>query len=179
MTCIVGIGQNGVSWLGGDSAATAGDLSKRIIGESKVFVKKNVAFGIAGSPKIHNALMHTSNFEMLSLKGTHDEVVHNRLIPVIKKTLDEFDCLVGDNRGNFEGSIIIGLKGKIYRVEANFQVFICKENFDSIGSGSDIAMGSLYATRKLHPKKRILSALEASADNNAGVCAPFSIVCTK
>lgn len=177
MTCIVAIGKNGVSWLGGDSAATSGDLSKRIIGESKVFLKKNIAFGIAGSPKILNALMNTENFNMMPKVSDLDTLVHNHVIPLVKKSLDEFDCLTSD--GMFEGAILFGTKGKVFRVESNFQVISCIHNFDSIGSGSDIAMGSLHSTKSLSPRKRITLALEASADNNAGVCAPFNIVSTK
>jgi ATP-dependent protease HslVU (ClpYQ) peptidase subunit len=177
MTCIVGIGKNGVSWLGGDSAATGGDLSKRIIGESKVTVKNNIAFGIAGSPKILNAIMNTRNFDHVKLSKNHDDNMHHEILPLIKKTLADFDCITNET---FEGGIIVGFKGKIFRVESNFQVFTCKTNFDSIGSGSDIAMGTLHATQTVNnSKKRIMMALEASADNNAGVCAPFSVVSVK
>jgi ATP-dependent protease HslVU (ClpYQ) peptidase subunit len=176
MTCIVAIGKNGVSWLGGDSAATSGDMSKRIIGESKVFVKKNIAFGVAGSPKILNALMNTENFSMLPKFKDVESLVHNGIVPLVKKSLDEFECIA---EGMFEGAILFGAKGKVFRLESNFQVISCIHNFDSIGSGSDIAMGSLYATKSMSPRKRITLALEASADNNAGVCAPFNIVSTK
>jgi ABC-2 type transport system ATP-binding protein len=79
---------------------------------------------------------------------------------------------------NNEG-VVVGCHGKLFVIESNFQVITNAYGFDSVGSGSDIAIGSMHASMKeRNAKKRMLMALEASSINNAGVRPPFTIVST-
>ena len=62
----------------------------------------------------------------------------------------------------------------------NFQLVVAARGYAAIGSGGPVAMGSLRATRgDRNPRKRVLKALEAAAEENAGVAPPFVIVSVK
>jgi ATP-dependent protease HslVU (ClpYQ) peptidase subunit len=181
MTCIVGIEQGNTVFIGGDSAATSSDLKQRVIADRKVFVIGEFAFGVCGLPKVMDALRFNIKFPQQA-KGTDDrEYIASEFIPTFKAGLQSEGCVLihKDHGEYFQGAILVGYRGKLYNVESNFQVITSAYGFDSVGSGSDIAMGSLHATKSLRPKKRILQALEASAINNAGVRPPFAIVSVK
>lgn len=178
MTCIVGIQGRNTVWIGGDSAATSGDGSQMLIADKKVFVNGDIAFGICGSPKIIDPLMFTKFTKQT--KGMNDrEYVSTVLVPEIKGAFEAAGCKVQHPQYGeiFEGAILFGTKGKLYRMEANFQLVTDAHGFDSVGSGSDIAIGSLHATKNdKNAHRRILTALQASAIANAGVRPPFAIV---
>jgi ATP-dependent protease HslVU (ClpYQ) peptidase subunit len=181
MTCIVGVEHKGTVWLGGDSAATGSDGSQMLIADSKVFVNGAVAFGICGSPKILDPLKLT---KFTKQKRTQDlrEFIAKSLIPEIKSAFKEAGCIVQhpEHGELFEGSILFGTNGKLFRMECNFQIIADAHMFDSIGSGANIAIGSLHATTKdTNPNRRILTALKASSIANAGVRPPFKVVNVK
>jgi hypothetical protein len=50
--------------------------------------------------------------------------------------------------------------------------------YDVIGSGSDFALGSLFSTTALEPKKRIIIALKSAEYLSMGVLSPFTILST-
>ena len=179
MTCIIGVAKRGTVYLGGDSAGTSGDLSQRVIGDKKVFKRDKYIFGICGLPKVMDALRYAIELPVQE-KGSDDrQFVAAELLPAIKAGLKEYGCTEHEGE-KFHGAILFGYRGKLYRIESNFQVITNAYEFDAVGSGADIAMGSLHATtRDFNVRNRILKALEASAINNAGVRPPFTIVSVK
>jgi hypothetical protein len=174
MTCIVGIERKGVVWLGGDSAATNGNGDQMLIADSKVFVNGDVAFGICGSPKIFDPLKFTKFTKQKKGEDVR-EFVAKHLVPEIKTAMKEAGCVQDGEQ--FEGAVLFGVGGKLFRMESNFQLICDTHRFDSVGSGANIAIGSLHSTKNDgNPKRRILLALEASATGNAGVRPPFTVV---
>lgn len=181
MTCIVGIEGKNTVWLGGDSAATSGNGQQMLIADSKVFVNESVAFGVCGSPKVMDPLKFTKFTKQKRGLDTR-EFVAKHLVPEIKAVLKEAGCVVDNPQHGemFEGAVLIGTGGKLYRMECNFQIISDSFRFDAVGSGAEIAIGSLHATRSdKNPNRRIMTALEASAIANAGVRPPFNIVSVK
>lgn len=181
MTCIVGLEKNGTVWLGGDSAATSGDLKQRVIGDPKVFVKDRFVFGICGLPKVMDELRYNITLPKQEPGVTDREFVASSVVHAIKAGLKSGGCVEGDGgTEHFMGALLFGYGGTLYRMESNFQIITTAYGFDAVGSGADIAMGSLHGSqRSWSPKRRILTALEASAINNAGVRPPFNIVKVK
>lgn len=176
MTAIVGIQKSGRVWLGGDSAATSGDLSQRVIGDSKVFIVGDIAFGVCGLPKVMDVLRDAIKYPRQTGNDSRSFMT-NELIPAIKNALKHHGCVQNDE---FHGSALIGYRGLLYCLEGNFQIITNAYGFDAVGSGADIAIGSLHATRSTrNPHKRILMALEAASINNAGVRPPFNVITLK
>jgi 20S proteasome alpha/beta subunit len=180
MTCIVGTVKNGVVWLGGDRAATSHNLDRTIIKEPKVFVKDGVGFGVCGLPKVMDAIQHAIEFPQQS-QGSSKSYLVSQLIPAIRDGLKKLECTEEHNgQQYFHGALLIGYKGNLYELEANFQLIESANGFGAVGSGAEAALGSLRETKGMKdPKKRLLRALEVSAENNAGVAPPFDVIMVK
>lgn len=177
MTCIVGLVDGRTVWLGGDSAATSGDLTRTIIKDPKVFVRGSVGFGVCGLPKVMDALAHAISLPEQE-GGSDRSFLVSTLVPAIRDGLKQLDCTVEHpHHGTcFQGGALIAYNGHLYCLEGNFQLVESSERFMSVGSGSPHALGSLHATRKVrNAKKRVLAALEASTAN-AGCAPPFVLV---
>jgi ATP-dependent protease HslVU (ClpYQ) peptidase subunit len=178
MTCIVGVTNGKNVWLGGDSAGTAGDMSRTIIKDPKVFVRDEIGFGVCGSPKVMDVLAHAIELPKQT-DGTDRSFLVGQLVPAIRRGLKKFDAVFKHPQHGtlFEGALLIGYRGCLYQLESNFQLIQAANGFDATGSGGELARGSLQSTRGVgDPKKRILIALEASAAANAGVAPPFVVV---
>lgn len=180
MTCIVGLESRNTVYIGGDSAATAGDLSQMIIAEKKVFKRGEFVFGICGTPKV----MDTMRFNLVIPENDGSKsdraYLSSDFIAAFREQLKVDGVLNHDPQHGeyFQGAFLMGYRGKLYRIESNLQIVTAAYGFDSVGSGADIALGNLHASKGKfsNPKKRIVSALEASAINNAGVRPPFAVV---
>lgn len=186
MTCIVGVVKGNTVWLGGDSAATDGRLRRTIIKDPKVFVKGDVGFGVCGSPKVMDALAHA--IDLPTQQGGEDRTfLVSELVPALREGLVKLDCAAkesnpfgGGSDVCFEGEMLVGYRGKLYKLQGNFQLIHSAAGYDATGSGGELAMGSLGATKKMsNPRKRLLAALEVSAAGNAGVAPPFVVVSVK
>ena len=183
MTCIVGIEKNDTVWIGGDSAGTSGDMSQRVIKDPKVFVVKNeIAFGVCGSPKVMDAIRYNIDFPKITRGADDREFFSSKILQALKAGLKKHGCIIDHPQHGeyFEGELLMGYHGKLYHIEANLQTITSAYGFDATGAGSDIAIGSLHATKNDgNPHRRIMMALEASAINNATVRPPFNIVSVK
>jgi ATP-dependent protease HslVU (ClpYQ) peptidase subunit len=179
MTCIVGIVQNNEVWLGGDRAMTHSGLQQDLIKEPKIFVKNHIGFGVCGLPKVMDIIKY-----VVELPDNVEGIVGktflvSKVVPAIRDCLKQHDSTItfDDGQIGFNGSILVGYDGHLYTMECNFQLTESERNFMAIGSGAEPAIGSLMTTRSCRsPHKRILQALKTSADNNAGVRAPFDVI---
>lgn len=179
MTCIVGVVKGGTVWLGGDRAATDGELNRTILKEPKLVALGEVGFGICGSPKIFNALK--SGAELPTQSGGDDrEFVMGQLVPAVTELFKRLDCTVDHPQYGpvFEGAMLVAYRGMLFTMQSNFQMIESDSGYASVGSGSKLALGSLSATKKENPRKRVLAALEAST-GNAGCAPPFDVLVFK
>ncbi len=181
MTCIVGIEYKGSVWLGGDSAATSGSGRQTIIGDPKVFLVGDLAFGVCGLPKVMDVLAHKLEFPKNDAKDNDREFMAKELMPFIVSQLTEAGCVQQHPKHGalFEGALLMAYRGKLYQVQSNFQLITNSFGFDSVGSGAEVALGSLQSSQKGKPEKRINDALTAAALNNFGVRPPFNVVVLK
>jgi len=186
MTCIVAVKKGNSIWLGGDRAATGGDLSRTIIKDPKVFIRGEVGFGVCGSPKVMDALAH--GIELPIQKGGSDRAfLVGTLIPALREGLVRLDAAGQDNNPfsggsgvTFKGEVLLAYRAEIYRMQGNFQLVATSKDYDATGSGEPYALGSLAETWRMDsPRKRVIAALEAAAEANAGVAPPFDVVVLK
>ncbi len=178
MTCIVGVTKGGTVWLGGDRAATDGNLDRTLMKEPKVFEKGGIGFGVCGLPKVMDALQHAIDLPPYSGGDSKGHLV-GEVVPAIREGLKRLEC-TEEHEGQqyFHGAMLIGFMGRLYKLEANFQLVEAARGFDAVGSGQEPALGSLRVTRG-NPRKRLLEALKVSAENNAGVAPPFDVIAIK
>lgn len=191
MTCIVGLIEDGIIYMGGDSAESSG-CELKIIKDAKVFKKGDFLFGVSGEPRIHNIIKYI--FEIPKDCGEFKDIPYRdplaymniEFVPELKQYLKENDIDLSEEGDDFR--ILVGYKGRLFRIEADFYVGENSKPYDCIGCGAAEAFGSLYTiyaldelidTTWVDPEIRILTALEASEDVNCHVRRPFRVINSK
>jgi ATP-dependent protease HslVU (ClpYQ) peptidase subunit len=183
MTVIAGIVQDGVVWMGADSLATMGwSLSSRILEE-----------------KIARRPVHVEDGEGAEmLLGTSGSVRMGQRVtwrldpPTLRKGKDVFDWalefadrfqeLLAEDKGGRDkgdghahGRLLVGFQGRLFILDGAYGVVEGRHGYNAIGSGQELALGALYATRDLPPERRLRLALRAAARHDVYVSAPFQI----
>lgn len=173
MTCIVGLVHDGDVYIGGDSAGVAG-LSISIRADEKVFGNGPFIMGFTTSFRMGQLLRY-------KLAPPAQTVHQNDMEYMVTSFVDACrQCFSGNGFGDKDASVggnfLVGYKGRLYNIEADYQVGIPKAPFDAVGCGSDLALGAMYATEGLSPEQRINAALSAASTFSAGVAPPFTIL---
>jgi ATP-dependent protease HslVU (ClpYQ) peptidase subunit len=173
VTAVVGIAKAGKVYLGGDSAATNGWGELTISADPKVFKRGDFLFGIAGSVRVSNLVRYRFQAPQPQTDNL-DEYMKTDFIDHLRECLKQGGVAEQDN--NVESSfspMLIGIGGVLYSIGGDFSIIRSACGYDAIGTGGMIAMGSLHATPKMAPMKRIQLALEAAEANMASVRGPF------
>lgn len=179
MTCIAGIAKDGKVYMGGDSAMTdegAGIISRMHL--PKVFIKGEYLVGYAGNARFGKILQHIFNYPKapVSAKTSEqlDAFLNGVLITDFRRQAQEMS-LEKEEREDFQ--VLIGLRGHLFEFDENWAVFEVGHNYNAIGSGGAVALGSLYTTETWKDSaKRIKIALEAASLYTPYVGEPIDIL---
>lgn len=176
MTVIVGLVDQGNVYIGGDSAGIAG-LSLSIRDDEKIFKNGCFIMGFTSSFRMGQLLRYKFSPPAQTIHQDDMQYMVTDFIDAARKcfAMNGF----GDKDATEGGTFIVGYKGKLYTIQTDYQVACHSDNYDAVGCGADIALGSLYSTKhmkNMSPEDRITLALQAAATYSAGVSAPFKIV---
>ncbi|MCK9458760.1 MAG: hypothetical protein M0R80_03910 [Proteobacteria bacterium] len=184
MTCIVGLIENGVVYIGGDSAATD-DSSIQTIKGSKVFKLGEFIFGVSGNPRMSDVLRYNFNIPLPTYDGQDAlEYMHQCFIPDLKECLEENGVLIKqDEITSSDAWVLIGYQGRLFVLESYFHVSESALNYNAVGCGMAVALGCLYGLEdspdlEISPQGKLIKALRASAQFNCHVRKPFTIIST-
>lgn len=171
MTCIVGIAEGGRVWMGADSlgsTAWTGDTFRT----PKMFKRGPFLLGCCGDYRYTQLLTHA--WDPPRPGKNVDKFVATELIDSVWETLSEGGALhKSKGVGSSEGQCLLGFAGRVWRLEDNFGVIEPASGFTAMGSGEELAMGSLHTTRGEKPKSRVRRALEAAAAFDIHVGGPL------
>lgn len=179
MTCIVAVAKDGKVYMGGDSAMTdegAGIVSRMHL--PKVFIKGEFIVGYAGNARFGKILQHSFTYPRppANVKTSEqlDAFMNGVVITEFRKQAQEMS-LEKEEKEDFQ--VLIGLRGHLFEFNEDWAVFEVGRNYNSVGSGAAVALGSLYTTETWKdPNKRIRVALEASSLYTPYVGEPFDIL---
>jgi len=175
-TCIVGLEYDKGIYIGGDSAGVSGlDVSIRT--DPKVFKNGPFIMGFTTSFRMGQLLMYKFEPPKRDPKKTDHEFMVTDFIDAVKKCFIDNDF--GSKENNDYGSFLVGYRGKLYIIYEDLQVGENECGYASVGCGESYALGSLFSTPKLSPRKRIEMALNAAAEFSGGVSPPFNIIFQK
>src|SRR5258706_6693742 len=140
MTCIAAIECKGRVWIGGDSAGTASNMHQRIRKDKKVFLKGDFIIGFCGSFRMGDLLKHALKLPETQ-KGKDDvSFIVNEFVNALKHCLNQAD-------EKHEPYILVGYHGKLFNIAGDYQVGRPQPGFDAVGSGADVAIGALHASK--------------------------------
>lgn len=178
MTAIVGLKHAGRVYIGADSAGVDDMLSVTVRADTKVFRVGPYVMGFAGSFRMGQLLHHTLKPTPPPATRLERHMVAT-FIPEVLACLKAGKWLLNEDGRREGGFFLVGVSGRLFGVECDFQVGEARDDYMAIGCGADLALGSLYGSKGKLPRARIRAALEAAAHHSAGVTGPFKIVVTK
>ncbi len=189
MTCIAALVRGSKMWMGWDSAGSNNNLLD-LYGEGtkKAFAGKIgeevCLIGGAGSKRYIELLEHSFEFPALPDSTTPGAMMRWLIVDVIKgirSILKEGGIMTTkDGVESPPGNLLVGVRGRLYEIEADLGVRCLLDHFGAIGSGAAEARGVFFGFEKLRiecePETAILTAREAAERWTPGVRGPFQII---
>ena len=175
MTCIVGLVHEGTVYIGGDSAGVEG-LSLTIRADEKVFINGDFIMGFTSSFRMGQLLRYSLKPPMYHPDVDLVNYMVTDFVNAVRECLKVGGYAKKDKEEETAGTFLVGFKGKLFKIEDDYQVGIPVLSFDACGCGAEIALGAMYANSHLSSVERINQALEAAEQFSAGVRRPFVIL---
>lgn len=185
MSCIVGYTQDGHIWMGADSAGTTEGGNQFSLSTPKIYKESEFLIGSVGQCRGLQLVQDFLDLEDL-IKKAGDAYSDWSLIQSLAESARE--CFADRGYANVKegresGDIfLIGFRGQLYQIEAEFDVLQFNGNCHAVGSGDMIALGALYALSTVwgpdgsyQPKDFVEFALEAASKYRSDVRPPFII----
>lgn len=176
MTCIAGLVHEGKVCIGGDSAGIEGyHLVPRA--DSKVFRNGPYLIGFTSSFRMGQILRYEAVLPPPPSEGA--ELMRHMVVDFIgavRKVFDAGGYAKRDNQREEAGAFLVGVNGRLFEVNSDYQVGESLADFAAVGCGATYAMGAMNVTRGL-PKRRVLRALKTAERFSAGVRGPFVVMC--
>jgi hypothetical protein len=183
MTCIVAIAQNGVVYMGSDSAAsdekTGWILTRK---EPKCFRVGQYGIAFTDSFRMGQILQHAwtpPKYNPTKTNAGLTKFMQTKFVDSVKEAFRGQGFGVVSNPGQEDegGIFIVGIEGRIFVMEDDFHIAENTINYMAEGSGGAFALGSLHTTKnQKNPKIRMKLALEASAEFTMSVKPPFTYI---
>ena len=182
MTCVVGVvdKKSKEVWIGADSAGVAGlDITRRK--DKKVFKNGEFVIGCTSSFRMIQLLQYSFAPPKINEGQSLEHYMATSFIDAVRKCFKDGGYLTTDKGVDEGGKFLVGVRGRLFTVDSDFQVGESMDNFDAVGCGEPYAKGAMYEFRKmdLDPERLIKDALEAAEYFSAGVSAPFHVVTTE
>jgi hypothetical protein len=174
----------GKVWMGGDSAGVAGH-SLLVRTDEKVFTVGEFIFGFTSSFRMGNILHYCFTPPEQTTADYADIMRYMvaKFIPAVRACFatNGYGKVAGTS-GDEGGNFLVGFRGQLFNIECDYQVGISTHGFDAVGCGSQIALGSMYATNTLmkgkgenYPHNSLTLALQTAEAFSSGVRGPFVI----
>ncbi len=176
MTCIVGLVEDGITYIAGDSAGS-NSYVMRPRADRKVFRKGSFLFGCAGSFRMAQLLKYNLDIPVRNGATPPDRYIHTAFLDAIRVTMwqgGHSQQVLGEEL--IAGAVIFSYQGGLYSLEPDYQIAELSVPFMAIGCGAQVALGSLHSTDGMKPTERVRMALEASEQYTQGVRRPFILL---
>lgn len=171
MSVVVAIKENGKIYIGADSQVTKGGTRTTLKNENNYKVWRVI--GAPNCMMAHVGMFRDANVVRLMPDLVTDyniyrehisyDFVVKKVVPDIVAELARYNFLKDGEKTDFlESSFLFAYKDQLWVIGQDKSV-IEVEDYVSIGSGSDQAIGSLLSTEGQGPKERIVKAIKSSA----------------
>jgi ATP-dependent protease HslVU (ClpYQ) peptidase subunit len=176
MTAIAAISHDGKVYIGGDSAGSSGH-SLTVRKDPKVFINGKFVMGFTSSFRMGSILRYSFQPPCQPEEMIDDVYMNTLFIDAIREALKSGGYASNTNGEESGGTFIVGYRGVLYVIDSDFQVGIPSANYDAVGCGSDLCLGSLFSTdgTRKTAHERIEIALKAAEMFSGGVRGPFVI----
>jgi ATP-dependent protease HslVU (ClpYQ) peptidase subunit len=177
VTCIAGVVEGDRIFIGGDSAGVAG-YALTVRADQKVFRNGDFLFGFCGSFRMGQLLRYAFTPPKHTRRTDLHRYMVTSFIDAVREVLKKGGVAEKEKEVEaIDGSFMVGYRGRLFTIEADYQVGEAVDGFAAIGCGAEIAQGALFVTEGagVDGKKRVRQALEAAERYSAGVRRPFYV----
>jgi ATP-dependent protease HslVU (ClpYQ) peptidase subunit len=178
MTCAIGVVDNqGTIWLGADSCASSSE-TKRIYSIKKIFNNHDFLIAYAGSFRPGQLLQYRFDPPKQSKNMDDDTFINTIFIDAVRKCFESNGYNIETlDKKLLDNDFLIGYKSNIYTINNDYHISKMVKNYTAIGSGADVALGSLFSTEdNENIQLRIEIALNAAEYFCPGVAPPYYIM---
>lgn len=174
MTCIVGLEHKGKVYIGGDSAGVAGlDLTVR--GDKKVFRNGEFIMGFTSSFRMGQLIGYSLNAPKPREGTALFAYMVTDFVDAVRACFKNGGYAEKQNESEKGGFFLVGVRGRLFKIQCDYQVSEYPCGYAALGCGDQIALGAMHQSVGKPPKDRILGALSAAEQFSAGVRAPFHV----
>lgn len=179
MTCIVGLVEKGVVWMGGDTCGSDGWASETFVG-SKVFTNGPFLLGYTSSFRYGQLMQNGLAMNRVWLESDLEHYMRTTFIDCLRNSLKAGGWSTTKDGRELGGDCLIGVQGRLFHIQEDYAVIESRARYDACGSGYLVAKGALAALHDanvaLDPEAMLTLALRAAEKHVAGVRAPFNII---
>lgn len=177
MTCIVALKKEGKVYIGADRYQGDG-YTYGISAHPKIFRKQGYIIANCGNIRDSNLLRFCFDLVYDNIMDPFEFMV-TEFIPAYRGLLEvSGSARKIDEQEHHDTSLLIGISGRMFTVETNFQVTECSGDYIAEGSGTYVALGALGALTQvegLTAKEIIEAAMEITVSHVSTVRGPFDI----
>ncbi|MGH2481035.1 MAG: hypothetical protein ACRDHW_15375, partial [Ktedonobacteraceae bacterium] len=156
MTCIVGLVEDGKVYIAGDSAGIAG-WSLTLRKDAKVFRNGAFLIGGTGSFRMLQLLRYAfapPAFPVWSGENTLEKYMATTFVNALRDCFKAGGFAQKTSEQESGGHFLVGVRGRLFLIDADYQVGESLAGYDACGCGSDVALGALFATPNIQARKR-------------------------
>ena len=182
MTCCVGILAKDKVFIGADSAEATDNGEIDLRADPKLFARNEFIFAFAGSWRYGQIIQYEMKLPELDIRigDSYHSWMVRKLVPAIQKVTS---TLKDEDKGDLLVGFSDGGRGHLYAIYGhNYQVASPLGQFYAIGSGSQVAKGSLSAglryMKHSAQEQVIKDALYDASQYTASVRPPFLVLST-
>lgn len=175
MTCIVGLVEDETIFMGCDSMVTTG-YTTQLLTLKKVFRNRDMLIGFSGSVRMCNLLQYAFTIPEHPDYMSIETYLTTSFIDALRTLLkDTGNATKTNEQEQSLGYFLLGYKKRLFTIGSDYSLIEVMEGYNSVGSGSEIALGAMFATQHsdIKPKKRIELALKAATHYCNGVNEPY------
>ena len=147
MTCIVALTDGKTVWIGGDAAGVnATDMTISVRADQKVSVHDengvSWGFGFTTSYRMGQIIRYHLTLPPITKKDKEDLFGYmvSKFIPELRDVLTRGGVAMSTNGVETCGEFIVGLMGKIFTVDTDFQIASPIDNFCAVGACAPFAL---------------------------------------
>jgi len=180
VTCVVGVRHEGVVYIGADSLSSD-RVEAQVRKDPKVFTLGEFVIGFTSSWRMGQVLRY--HFKPPAIPDGLDlhayMVLH--FVEELRTTAKKAAIAEVQNSVESLGKFLVGIRGRLFCIESDFQVGEALQDYAAVGSGAAYALGAMHFQRlraylmpqPRYPFAEIECALEAAAEHSPYVRGPW------
>jgi len=185
MTCIIGLIENDVVYIGADSAGVVVSHHKlRIRKDKKMFEKDGFLVGYTDSYRMGQIIQYEMPFPQMNEETCNPhEFMVTQFVKALRESLQLNGWLYKKDEREDGGTFLVGFKycnePHLFTICNDFQVAESTLPFQACGSGEECALASMwenYLDMSIPPEEKITRALRCASQFNITVAPPFHVL---